>query len=200
MGVGPVMLGKDADHRGEGPAPACLCPPAAVRGQEAALRREAAQTGQLRRPPSRRVPPPPRDSCREDCRGRARWGGAHLWAGRGQQAWSPRGSLQEASPPAFTVESQCPRRLAPTPPPHTHTLSHTYPTHTPHHHIHIHTLTHTLTPPHHHHTHIHTPHTHTPPPHTPTPSPTGGGGMWIPSGVPTYICTCGGWKRPWLIL
>ena len=100
-----MMLGKDADHRGEGPAPACLCPPAAVRGQEAALRREAAQTGQLRRPPSRRVPPPPRDSCREDCRGRARWGGAHLWAGRGQQAWSPRGSLQEASPPAFTVAS-----------------------------------------------------------------------------------------------
>ena len=52
MGVGPVMLGKDSDHRGEGPAPACLCPPAAVQGQEAALGREASQTGQRRQPPS----------------------------------------------------------------------------------------------------------------------------------------------------
>ena len=30
--------------------------------------------------------------------------------------------------------------------------------------------------------------------------PSRGGGLWIPSGAPTYICTCGGWKRPWLML
>ena len=140
MGVGPVMLGKDADHQGEGPAPACLCPPAAVRGQEAALGREASQTGQGRQPPSGTAPPPPRDGCREECRGRAGCGGAHLWAGRGRQARSLRGSLQEASPPASTAESQCPRRLAPTPPPPTHTHTHT---HTLTHKTHTHTHTHT---------------------------------------------------------